>query len=121
MPIKPENKARYPKDWKQIRERILLRASHKCEQCGVRNHALGYRDPDDGRFIECVSAGHATGYRVFKIVLTIAHLDHIPENCADDNLSALCQLHHLRMDAYEHAKNARATREARSGQKRLFP
>ena len=26
MPIKPENKARYPKDWKDVRHRILQRA-----------------------------------------------------------------------------------------------
>ena len=27
MPIKPENKARYPKDWKDVRHRILQRAN----------------------------------------------------------------------------------------------
>ena len=31
MPIKPENKARYPKDWKQVRARILVRAGNRCE------------------------------------------------------------------------------------------
>lgn len=26
-----------------------------------------------------------------RILLTIAHLDHDPRNCSDDNLAALCQ------------------------------
>jgi len=34
MPIKKENKARYPSNWKQIREAILIRAGNKCEFCG---------------------------------------------------------------------------------------
>jgi 5-methylcytosine-specific restriction endonuclease McrA len=33
------------------------------------------------------------------VVLTIAHLDHNPENCDRDNLRALCQLCHNRYDA----------------------
>ena len=39
MPIRPENKARYPRDWKQIRAAILERAGHRCEQCGIKNRA----------------------------------------------------------------------------------
>ena len=74
MPIKPENKARYPKDWKQVRERILLRAGNRCEwpACNLLN---GHKNPRTGS----------------KVVLTIAHLDHTPENCGDDNLRAWCQ------------------------------
>lgn len=44
------------------------------------------------------------------MVLTIAHLDHIPEHCSDDNLRALCQKCHLTYDAKHHAENARKTR-----------
>lgn len=33
------------------------------------------------------------------IVLTVAHLDHDPSNCAEDNLKALCQRCHNRYDA----------------------
>ena len=40
MPIKPENKARYPKNWKQIRISILERANNCCEFCGVENDNL---------------------------------------------------------------------------------
>jgi hypothetical protein len=40
MPIRPENKARYPKDWKQISLRIRARADNKCEDCGVENYSI---------------------------------------------------------------------------------
>ena len=35
MPIRPENKARYPKNWPEISARIRARAGNKCEDCGV--------------------------------------------------------------------------------------
>jgi hypothetical protein len=50
MPIKPENKNRYPRNWKEISERIIQRANNRCEICGVRNHAVGFRD-EEGAFI----------------------------------------------------------------------
>lgn len=50
MPITPENRKRYPDDWKAIRESILARAKYCCEWCGVPNYAVGYRDAD-GRFV----------------------------------------------------------------------
>lgn len=92
MPIKPENKSRYPKDWEQIRNRILLRAGNKCEFCGVENHSMRL-NPKTGK--------------VVKIILTIAHLDHIPEHCDPDNLRALCQKCHNTYDA-QHRKETRA-------------
>lgn len=40
MPIKPENKKRYPVNWKDIRKDILKRADNKCEFCGIENYAI---------------------------------------------------------------------------------
>ena len=34
MPIKPENRKRYPANWKEIRARILERDGHQCAWCG---------------------------------------------------------------------------------------
>lgn len=79
MPIKPENKSRYPKNWKEIRASILERAHNCCEFCGIENYAI-----------------RENGSRV---VLTIAHLDHTPENCDPSNLRALCQKCHNSYDA----------------------
>ncbi len=118
MPIKPENRARYPKNWKAIRAHILERAGHKCEgspafpDCRIPNGWLRNNNTgevtNDGLVAEAWSL--ADGNSVTRIVLTIAHLDHTPENCADDNLKAMCQKCHLTYDAKLHAQNANETR-----------
>lgn len=88
--------SRYPKDWKEIRERILKRAGDRCEcvgECGLHTTT--------GRCIE--TNGGKAEYAKGKIVLTIAHLDHDETNheVADDRLKALCQRCHLRYDVPE--------------------
>ena len=45
MPIKPENKKRYPANWKEIRKDILKRADNKCEFCGIENYAIRENGP----------------------------------------------------------------------------
>ena len=94
MPIKPENKARYPKDWKDIRARILQRANNRCEFCGVENHT--YR------------LNPKTGKNVY-IVLTIAHMNEVIEDCSDENLKALCQRCHNKYDAKMRAEHRKIT------------
>lgn len=49
MPIKPENRALYPPNWREISRQIRERAQHRCEDCGLRNYSVGYRDAE-GRF-----------------------------------------------------------------------
>jgi len=93
MPILPENKARYPKDWKQIRYKILDRAMGKCEFCGAENY-----EPHP--------------ITKAKVILTIAHLDHTPENCDPENLRALCQKCH---NAYDRG-HRNETRKNKIGQ-----
>jgi len=116
MPIAPENKHRYPADWAAIRAVRLAQVNNRCEGCGVINHAWGYRLPD-GEFIhlvrsELIEQGYTQppfwlrtehgSVRVFEIVLTIAHLDHTPENNHPDNLRAWCQKCHLDHDRQHH-------------------
>lgn len=88
----------YPKNWKEISLRIRQRAEGKCEFCGAENYKP---HPITGS----------------KVVLTVAHLDHNPQNCVDENLKALCQRCHLTYDAQHHAKNAAKTRYKRKLEK----
>ena len=126
MPIKPENAARYPKDWKQIRQEVLERAGHKCENCGVPNYWLRNRDTgeitDDGMLAEAWAL--ADGNKVTYIVLTIAHRDHVPENVGTPgnrpNLAAWCQRCHLAYDHEHHMRNAHQTRRNRKASGDLF-
>jgi len=97
MPIRAENKARYPKTWPEISRSIRQRAGNCCEGCGAAN---GQPHPITGS----------------KVVLTVAHLDHTPENCDPDNLKAWCQKCHNSYDAphrragiKERARQAMAT------------
>lgn len=134
MPIRPENVARYPADWPEIRAAVLRRAGHRCEhealghRCGARHRELGWWRLGPGsewrwvRLPGCLRDRGVDGpmtiattegpVKIIRIVLTIAHLDHTPENCASDNLRALCQRHHLAYDARHHASTRRSRRAA---------
>lgn len=87
MPISKENKKMYPKDWSKISKDIRFnRANNKCEVCGSTNH-----EPHP-----------ITGS---KVVLTVAHLDHRPENCDYSNLKAMCQKCHNDYDSEHRIEN----------------
>lgn len=115
-PIRAENRGRYPADWKTIsREIRFTRAKGRCEcggECGRGTHA--------GR---CPNRHGMPAYGTGStVVLTVAHLDHTPENCDPSNLRAMCQGCHLHYDRDHHAETARATRQAareESGQSQL--
>lgn len=139
MPIKPENRALYPTDWPEIRERILVRAGNCCERCGVKNYRLGGR-MHDGQFSPALPLGEKAlqlewptpgtyaycegapiPLRIVMIVLTIAHIhDPDPSNCADDNLQALCQRCHNLLDAPMRRQHAAETRRAGKAVADLF-
>jgi 5-methylcytosine-specific restriction endonuclease McrA len=90
MPIRPENKKCYPKDWK-LRSKFIrfYRARNKCEWCGAENY----------------KPHPVTGS---KVVLTVAHIyDHRPEAASLLNLAALCQRCHNRHDAKMRQQNRR--------------
>ena len=45
-----------------------------------------------------------------RVVLTVAHLDHTPENCDPSNLRALCQRCHNKYDAKHRAETRRTNK-----------
>lgn len=107
MPIKPENKGLYPKNWKKISLKV--------------REAAGWRCQGTMQFPTC-RAKHgephpATGS---KVVLTVAHMNHNPKDCRRKNLKALCQRCHLSWDAKHHAATAKKTRHSRRADRDLF-
>jgi hypothetical protein len=72
LPVRPENRARYPKNWKIV-ARIRTRSRNRCEfiidgkRCKARN-------------------GKPHPITRSIVVLPVAHLDRQPENCTHDNL-----------------------------------
>jgi len=105
MPITLEMMERYPggsiysKEWRAIRAEILARAKGRCEGSPA--------------YPDC-RAAHSMPHPVTgsTVVLTVAHLDHKPENSSRDNLRAWCQRCHNTYDAPHRAANrARKRRE----------
>lgn len=100
MPVKPENRRRYPPGWRVLSE--------------GRKESAGWRCEGSPKYPDC-RAAHGEPHPVTgsTVVLTLAHLDHVPENCAPENLKVWCQRCHLTYDAPHHAANAAATRAAK--------
>lgn len=107
MPIRPENRQRYPAEWAAISWVIRwMRAVGRCEcrgECGRPAYHLHH-----GRCINI--AGLPAIVTGSTVVLTVAHLDHTPENCHPANLRAMCQGCHLHYDRDHHAETRRHTR-----------
>lgn len=103
MPIRPENRARYPADWK-LRSYFVrfVRARGLCEWCGAVH---GRPHPITGS----------------TVVLTTAHVfDDRPEASSLLNLAALYQKCHNGHDAQARRDGIRERREAASPQLRFF-
>jgi 5-methylcytosine-specific restriction endonuclease McrA len=111
MPIRPENRARYPKDWAAISLEVRQAARWLCE---------GSPAYPDCR-AENAMPHPVTGSRV---VLTVAHLDHIPENVGEPgnrpNLKAWCQRCHNTYDMAMRRAGIRARAKAAAGQADMF-
>jgi len=99
------DRRRYPPNWEEIALAVKERAGWCCEWCGV---AYGtWRISRKGK--------------PYKVVMTVAHLgvpypDGRPGNRDDrwdvrrENLLALCQSCHLRLDLEDHITHAKETR-----------
>lgn len=93
------DRSKYPPHWPTIRRAILRRAGRRhgstgniiqharCELCGVLDHSQQRRGPKRNP-------------RYIKVILTIMHLNHDPENwnVLPDELAAACQRCHWRYD-----------------------
>ena len=80
---------RYPSDWKRIAFAVKENAGWVCQKCGKQCRKPG--EPFD----------------THKNTLTVAHLNHTPEDIRPENLCAMCAPCHLRYDAKHHAETRR--------------
>jgi len=116
MPIRPEERARYPDDWPAISLRIRTERARGCCEC------VG----QCGKHAELCTARNGEPHPVTesRVVLTVAHLNHTPEDVRDENLAAMCQSCHLAYDGPHHAETRARTLETRrlaAGIEPLFP
>lgn len=119
----PMDKKRYPKNWRAIAFQIKEKANWHCENCD-----RPCRRPQEDRFeFENRLEQSPWGDELYKqeydeelgavliskinrFTLTVAHLNHTPEDCRPENLKALCSVCHLRYDAAHHVNSAKVNR-----------
>lgn len=138
MPIHADLRHFYGREWRLVtRPRILARAGNRCEQCDAPNGevvhrvhgfwfqtgaswALGafrrWRTPDGGDWdpprVTRLGARPEGPLRKVRIILTIAHLNHVAGDDRGENLRAWCQWCHLHHDLGHHASTRAARKDA---------
>lgn len=95
---------KYPKNWKEIRARILERAGNMCELCFVPNHTKIIRD-SYGQWLFWELQPRIDILKPIKVVLTIAHINQDINDNRRSNLLACCQRCHNRIDLPYRLKN----------------
>ena len=88
----PMERERYPTNWKDIANAVKEAAGWKCQKCGK----------------QCKRPGEK--FDTHKNTLTVAHLNHTPEDVRPENLMAMCAPCHLKYDAEHHAETRKKRR-----------
>jgi hypothetical protein len=117
MPITKAKRGLYPPNWKELRAAVQARAGDRCEECGVRNGDIGFRD-NTGAFHTVQEDVDWSLFdpdaKLITIVCTTAHLYDDDEETTDiSRLKFMCQRCHNMRDAPTRAVHASATRRAR--------
>lgn len=116
--------------WQRIREKVLARANHRCENCGVRDRYFVAKDVDTREWFSYSDEGDEAvdamrivdelGGQLVQIILTIAHVNHDPHDNDLLNLKAWCQRCHNRHDAKHRGRNRRRRAWAKKAGGTLF-
>ena len=123
MPIL--DKSIYPSDWKERSRAAIARAGNCCEECGAPNGQWIVRRRGQGAWHLAGSSelagGPEDGEYLTRVVLTVHHKVPAGDGGSHEpsNLLSLCQLHHLRLDAPLHARNAAVTRARKDRLRRM--
>ena len=124
MPIKPEMRGFYSRDWREVSRTVrFVRAAGVCQSCG-RPHGTKIRCLPDGRWFDAARGTWRNGrgrptrwpdlietaqIRYTRVILAAAHLDHDPRNNRLRNLKSLCQRCHIMHDRPYHLVQRRIT------------
>lgn len=131
----PMNRKLYPKNWDAIAQQVKEQAGWVCQWCGRPCRRPGvsveafeeWLDDEHRKWLsdaykEVTDDESGEWGSVFKsqmFTLTVAHLNHRPEDCRPENLAALCAPCHCRYDAKAIATKRKLKRE-RDGQLSLL-
>jgi len=110
MPIKYSE---YPENWKWLSRQIIADAGNRCELCYAPNGELICRDKTAAypwRLAENLDDAEFQNNKITKIILTVHHIDGDKRNSTKQNLIALCQRCHLRLDLHKHMTNRKKSK-----------
>ncbi|NEZ56498.1 HNH endonuclease [Adonisia turfae] len=106
----PMDRRLYPDNWNEIAQKIKNEAGWTCTNCGrpcrkpgESEHELFDRLPsawlnDWYETVDSEEFGDVEIEKPGRFILTVAHLNHRPEDCDLSNLKALCAPCHCRYD-----------------------
>lgn len=77
----PMDRTKYPTNWDEIALSVKEATGWKCQPCGKQCYTPGQPVNDT------------------RLVLTVAHINHVESDCRPENLIAACSVCHLRYDA----------------------
>ncbi|NEP56250.1 MAG: HNH endonuclease [Symploca sp. SIO2G7] len=124
----PMDRSLYPDNWDELALQIKTEANWCCSECGRPCRQPG--ESFDAFLRRCWSPSLEMQYPSYEMdgdqrvskagrfTLTVAHVDHRPENCHPDNLKALCAPCHCRYDLTQMGRK-RVLKAERAGQLRL--
>ena len=133
----PMNRKLYPDDWEEIAFKVKDSAQWICAECGrpcrKPGESLGQMMKRVGwsstmeeiwpieDWVDSEEFGDIKIEHPQRFVLTVAHLNHRPEDCRPENLKALCAPCHLEYDNTPTARfQKRQIKAEREGQLPLF-
>jgi hypothetical protein len=109
----------YPENWKWLSKQIVKDAGNRCELCYAPNGALIHR-PKTSEYPWYSVENTRPGDKIIKIILTVHHIDSDKKNNTKQNLIALCQKCHLRLDLHKHMKSRRVARQEKEANLQLL-
>ena len=102
----------YPKNWKWLSRQVILDAGDRCELCYAPNRTYVQRLKwADYPWYKIKNAQE--GEKHTRVVLTVHHIDGDKQNSTKQNLIALCQRCHLRLDLAKHMKNRKTRKNSK--------
>ncbi|MEA5467020.1 HNH endonuclease signature motif containing protein [Leptothoe sp. PORK10 BA2] len=120
----PMDRSLYPANWDELALQIKTEANWCCTDCGrpcrqpgEALSALYERLPDSWKPLWWEADGDVRAPRPGRFKLTVAHLDHVPQNNQPSNLRALCAPCHGTYDLKQMGRK-RVLKAERNGQLR---
>ena len=126
----------YPDNWEEIALKVKTEAKWICEECGRPCRKPGEKIQDHYERIKAENkldwirdywsqwveqGSEKKPNKPTRFVLTVAHMDHRPENCDRTNLKTLCAPCHCRYDTTPEARAIKKKLKAeRTGQLNLL-